>query len=168
MIALLTLLTACSNVENPNWSSGGTRYASGYAASFGSDTADTGGGDPGDDTGADLDGPRLLTGSATYSAPNEADEVYVVVGIAYEDDPDDVDGGKVYFTLFESGGTLVESSMIIAGGAPDPSEALVSDGTISFLVGPVGDASATHSVRAYVTDYTRNRSNTIDIDVTSR
>lgn len=171
MSSLLFLLAACSNVAPPSWSGGGARYASGDAFTIDEDTGgDTGEDSGGDDTGneGDENGAYLQSGTAIYQM-NEAEEVYVVAGIAYEDDPDDVDGGTLYYSLYESGELSEQSSRdVVAGTSFDKGEeAGVVDGVITFQVGPV-QAEVAHVLEVYVVDYTRNRSNTIEIEVTAR
>lgn len=164
MSLLFALLVGCSNVAPPDWGGGGTRYALGEAANSEGDTG--GGGDTGDGgTGTSPDGPYLSTGSANYADPNEADEVYAEVGIAYEDDPDDVEGGRLFYEIWTDGSLSDDGDLTLVDANVDANtEALALDGTISFLAGPV-DPSAANVITVYILDYTRNRSNEIDIEV---
>ncbi len=166
MFLALALLAGCPNVEAPPWGGGGTHYALGYAADF---NGEEGGGD---DTGSggegDGSGPELLTGSALYTSPNEAEQVFIQVGIAYEDEPDDVVGGTLYYNLVANGESQDESSRPIMDEDPDPNTDAWLDvnGQLVFQAGPV-DTRMTHAMYIYIVDYTRNRSNEIAIDVTS-
>ncbi|MFN7144626.1 MAG: hypothetical protein ACK4YP_12680 [Myxococcota bacterium] len=166
MSLLFALLVGCSNVSPPDWGGGGTRYALGEADDGADDTG--GGGDTGDGgTGTSEDGPFLSTGSALYSEPNEADETFAEVGIAYEDDPDDVEGGRLFYEIWTDGSLASDGDLTLVDANVDPnSEALALDGAISFVAGPV-NPSAANVITVYILDYTRNRSNEIDIEVLS-
>jgi hypothetical protein len=158
------LLTGCSNLDAPAWGGGGTRYATGEAGDPSSD--DTG--DTGDTTYTGGPGaPELLTGAGAYQEPNEAEQVFILFGVAYTDDPDDVDGGRLYYTLWVDGAAEPAANIGIVSEDPDENtEAwLDGNGNIVFNVGPV-DTTDTHAVDVYVVDYTRNRSNEITIEVT--
>ncbi len=162
MSMLLLLSIGCSNVSLPEWSGGGARYASGYTSQ---DVDDTAGGDTAT-TGSE-GAPVLLTGSAQYDE-NEAGELYIQAGIAYEDAPDDVIGGALYFTVLADGVSEAQGSRNCVGeDANALTEALIENGQISFSVGPVDD-EATHQLVAYVVDYTHNTSNQKEISVTGR
>ena len=168
-MSLVFLLAACSNVEPPTWSGGGTRYATGTAADLtpddtaGDTSTDTSGGD----TAASEGGPELLSGSAMY-VRNEAEQLYVQAGIAYTDDPDDVDGGTLYWKLLGDGSEIESGSRSISETGSDPdTQARVSSGTISFQRGPIEEGPA-HTIKAYVIDFTRNRSNTIELTASER
>lgn len=156
-------LLACSNASLPDWSGGGTHYASGLASD--GDTATTGG-----DTGTTAvtgDGsPELIGMSAIYSEPNEAGQTFISVGVAYTDDPDDVSGGNVYYSMEANGEVQDEGQRSLVDADPDPNtDGLIEAGNISFSIGPI-DTSMTHAVTLYVVDYNHNRSNEIADDVT--
>lgn len=168
MSLALLALAACSNLTPEPWGGDGTRYASGYAADFdGEEDTASGGDDTGGGGGGEEGAPELLTGAAIYTT-NEADETFVLVGIAYTDEPDDVEGGNVYYALYADGQSAEESSRPIIETVPDPeTEAYVDENDqIVFQVGPV-DRTAEHELDVYVVDFTRNRSNVIGILVTS-
>ena len=161
MSMLLLLSVGCSNLVAPPWQPGGSRYASGYAGEE-TDTATS------EDTAIEGDGnaPVLLSGSAEYSE-NEAGQRYVTAAVAYEDDPDDVAGGRLYYELLGDGALLEEGSRTCTEDSDsDVTEsAIVANGILTFIVGPIEDADA-HIVIIHVNDYTRNQSNEIQVEVT--
>lgn len=156
-------LLACSNAPLAEWAGGGTHYASGIVGT--ADTATTGE-DTGTTSSTGAGSPELITLAALYTEPNEAEQVFVAVGVAYSDDPDDVSGGNLYYSLFANGEPQDEGQRALVDANPDSnSEGLVEQGSISFSIGPV-DTSMTHAVTLYVVDYNHNRSNEIEGDVT--
>jgi len=162
MFTMLLLSVGCSNLVTPGWQSGGARYASGYASEEKTDTAS------GDDTATEGDGnaPSLLSGSAQYSE-NEAGQRYITASVAYEDDPDDVAGGRLYYEILADGELFEEGSRTCTEDTDsDVTEsAIIANGNLTFIVGPVEDASA-HVLLIHVNDYTRNQSNEIQVEVT--
>lgn len=96
MLVLLTLV-GCMNVHDRMWGGGGTRYATGVAATGLDDTAgDTDGGNTGGGTSPEI---TAIEGSVE----DLGDNIGVLTGtLSYTDAQDDLVGGHVYNTLQRS------------------------------------------------------------------
>lgn len=131
MLVLLTLV-GCMNVHDRMWGGGGTRYATGVAATGLDDTAgDTGGGNSGGGTAPDI---TAIEGSIE----DMGDNIGLLTGsLSYTDSQDDLVGGTLFNTLQRSSVenhplTIVASSDEVSS---DEEGAWISgEGTIDFQI----------------------------------
>ncbi len=152
---LLIAMLACSNFSDPAaFFVDGERQATGVAAAFGADSgaAEEGGGEGGgEEGGGDPAAPRVtdITGEWLPSGT----QTYLRLTIALTDTQDDLDGGRVIYTVTPQGGAAADETVTIAEGrAPSPGTTAgytPSSGTLIVLDGP-RDATKQHAVSALV------------------